>query len=108
MTDRADLARAAEVAAPHRARHAIRLLFTGEKVNDAQAAPHPPLRPVRVSLHGREFQVIPVADLVAMKLAANRDKDRVHVRGMDAAGLINCSGRDGAERRAASASSLHA
>ena len=27
-------------------------------------------------------------DLVRMKLSSYRDKDRVHVRGMDAAGLI--------------------
>jgi hypothetical protein len=32
--------------------------------------------------------VIPVADLVRMKLTSFRDKDRVHVRSMDAAGLI--------------------
>jgi hypothetical protein len=32
--------------------------------------------------------VIPVADLVRMKLTSNRDKDRVHIRSMDAAGLI--------------------
>jgi hypothetical protein len=32
--------------------------------------------------------VIPVADLVRMKLTSFRDKDRVHVRSMDVAGLI--------------------
>ena len=32
--------------------------------------------------------MIPVAELVFMKLTSNRDKDRVHVRSMDAAGLI--------------------
>jgi hypothetical protein len=32
--------------------------------------------------------VITVADLVRMKLSSFRDKDRVHVRSMDAAGLI--------------------
>ena len=30
----------------------------------------------------------PVAELLRMKLTSNRDKDRVHVRSMDAAGLI--------------------
>jgi hypothetical protein len=37
---------------------------------------------------GEDVPVIPVADLLRMKLSAFRDKDRVHVRGMDAAGLI--------------------
>lgn len=32
--------------------------------------------------------MIPVVDLVRMKLCSYRDKDRVHVRGMEAAGLI--------------------
>ena len=32
--------------------------------------------------------MISVADLVRMKLSSYRDKDRVHVRGMEAAGLI--------------------
>ncbi len=31
---------------------------------------------------------VPVIDLVRMKLNSYRDKDRVHVRGMDAVGLI--------------------
>jgi len=32
--------------------------------------------------------VIPVADLVLMKLSNNRDIDRVHVRDLDSVGLI--------------------
>lgn len=32
--------------------------------------------------------MIPVANLVQMKLSSYRDKDRVHIPGMDAAGLI--------------------
>ena len=39
-------------------------------------------------IKGQEVSIIPVADLIRMKLSANRDKDRVHVRSMDAAGLI--------------------
>jgi hypothetical protein len=71
------------------ARNAIHLLFTGEKVRPAQLEAHPSLRPVRAGIHGQEFWVIPVLDLVRMKLSSFRDKDRVHIRGMDAAGLIN-------------------
>ena len=70
------------------ARHAVRLLFAGEKVKASQTVPNPPLNPRRLALQGQEFWVIPVADLVTMKLSSYRDKDRVHVRGMDAAGLI--------------------
>lgn len=70
------------------ARNAIHLLFTGEKVKAAQLEAHPTIRPVRVGIHGQDFLVIPVRDLLRMKLSSNRDKDRVHIRGMDAAGII--------------------
>jgi hypothetical protein len=70
------------------ARNAVHLLFAGEKVKETQLEAHPRIRPVRSGIHGQEFLVIPVIDLVRMKLSAYRDKDRVHVRGMDAAGLI--------------------
>jgi hypothetical protein len=70
------------------ARNAIHLLYEGEKVKATQVEDHPAIRPVRAALHGQGFQVIPVADLLRMKLSSYRDKDRVHVRGMDAAGLI--------------------
>ena len=71
------------------ARNAVHLLFTGEKVKAAQLEAHPSIRPVRAGIHGQDFLVIPLADLVRMKLSSYRDKDRVHVRGMDAAGLIS-------------------
>lgn len=71
------------------AHNAIHLLFTGEKVKETQLEAHPGIRPVRAGLHGQEFLVIPVLDLLRMKLSSYRDKDRVHVRGMDAAGLIS-------------------
>ena len=70
------------------ARNAVHLLFAREKVKETQLEAHPSIRPVRTGLHGHNFLVVPVADLVRMKLSSYRDKDRVHVRGMDAAGLI--------------------
>lgn len=70
------------------ARNAVHLLFAGERVKQTQLEAHPAIRPVRAGLHGQDFLVVPVADLVLMKLSAYRDKDRVHIRGMDAAGLI--------------------
>ena len=73
----------------HSARNAVHLLFTGEKVKETQLEPHPGIRPVRAGMHGQDFLVIPVVDLLRMKLSSYRDKDRVHVRGMDSAGLIS-------------------
>jgi len=70
------------------ARDAVHLLYAGEKVKATQLESHPDIRPVQAGLHGQDFRVIPVIDLVRMKLSSYRDKDRVHVRGMDAAGLI--------------------
>jgi hypothetical protein len=70
------------------ARNAVHLLFAGEKVKLTQAEPHPDVHPIRTGLHGQEFWVVPVLDLVRMKLSSFRDKDRVHIRGMDAAGLV--------------------
>jgi hypothetical protein len=47
-----------------------------------------PITPESKRILGEEVFVAPVADLVAMKLSSYRDKDRVHIRSMDAAGLI--------------------
>jgi hypothetical protein len=66
----------------------VHLLFSGEKVKPGQTIPNPPLAPERKTVKGQEVRVIALADLVRMKLSANRDKDRVHVRSLDAAGLI--------------------
>ena len=70
------------------AKNAVHLIFSGEKVRPNQATPNPPILPEKKVIHGQEVLVIPVADLVRMKLSSYRDKDRVHIRSMDAAGLI--------------------
>jgi hypothetical protein len=70
------------------AKNAIHLIFSGEKVRPHYLLPTPPIEPVRKRIHGKEVMVIPVTGLVRMKLTSNRDKDRVHIRSMDAAGLI--------------------
>jgi hypothetical protein len=107
MIRRSDLEKVKEIAARHSfrfrhaagvdmllygasdsAKNAVHLLFSGEKVRPNQAAPNPPIQPESKAIHGRDVFVIPVADLVSMKLSSYRDKDRVHVRSMDAAGLI--------------------
>jgi hypothetical protein len=65
----------------------VHLLFSSEKVRPNQT-PNPSLTPERITLYGKQVSIVPVADLVRMKLNSNRDKDRVHVRAMDAVGLI--------------------
>lgn len=70
------------------ARNAVHLLFTDEKVRPNQATPNPLISPERKQILGKEVWVIRVGDLLRMKLSAYRDKDRVHTRIMDAAGLI--------------------
>jgi hypothetical protein len=108
MIERTDLPRAIAIAESHgfrlghsagldmllygesnSARNAVQLLFAREKVKETQLEANPAIRPTRVGLHGQEFMVMPVPDLVRMKLNSYRDKDRVHIRGMEAAGLIS-------------------
>jgi len=107
MIQRSDLERVKEIAARHgfrfrhtagldmlifgpaeSARNAVHLIFSGEKVRPQQAVPNPPIHAQRKTILGSEVFVIPVPDLVRMKLSSYRDKDRVHIRSMDAAGLI--------------------
>jgi hypothetical protein len=71
------------------AKNAVHLIFSGEKVRPSYLSPAPPIDPERKRIHGKEVMVIPVAGLVKMKLTSNRDKDRVHIRSLDAAGLIS-------------------
>jgi hypothetical protein len=106
MLDRSDFERVKEAAPRHgfHYRHAagldmllhgdekkairgVHLLFSGEKVRPYQT-PNPPLMPERITIYGKEVSVVPVVDLVRMKLNSYRDKDRVHVRALDAVGLI--------------------
>ncbi len=69
-------------------RNAVHLIFSDEKALPHYPAPAPPIDPERKLIQGKEVMVIPVVDLIRMKLTSYRDKDRVHVRNMDAAGLI--------------------
>ena len=70
------------------ARNAVHLVFSGEKVRPTQATPNPPIRPDLKRVHGKDVLVIPILDLIRMKLSSNRLKDQVHIKSMDAAGLI--------------------
>jgi hypothetical protein len=70
------------------ARNAVHLIFSGERVRPNQATPNPPIAPEKKRIQNQEVMVIPVADLVRMKLSSFRLKDQVHIQVMDAAGLI--------------------
>lgn len=70
------------------ARNAVHLLYSGEKVRPNQATPNPPIQPEKKRISGADVFIVPVAHLARMKLSAYRDRDRVHIRSMDAAGLI--------------------
>ena len=70
------------------AKNAVRLIFSGEKVRPDYPAPTPSLAPERKLIHGKEVLVIPVEDLVLMKLTSFRLKDQVHIKTLDSAGLI--------------------
>ena len=67
------------------ARRAIHLVFTGEKVRPEYHEPTPELGPCR---QVRGLRLIPLADLVRMKLTSFRAKDEAHLKDLDEAGLI--------------------
>ena len=67
------------------ARRAIHLIFTGEKVKANYPEPAPEFRPSR-TIQG--VRLVPLADLVAMKLTSFRSKDETHLKDLDEAGLI--------------------
>jgi hypothetical protein len=63
-----------------------RIIFAGEKVRpeDAVAAPE-----ITESDNTPRFRLLSLEGLVRMKLIANRDKDRTHLRDMLDVGLID-------------------
>jgi hypothetical protein len=69
-------------------RTTVHLHFTGDKVSDSQAMPHPEITPTRKTLHGLDVPVMRLHDLVLTRLNSERTIDRVSIRSMDALGLI--------------------
>jgi hypothetical protein len=61
-------------------RRAVHLLWAGEKVRPEYPLPSPTIREVELMENGRP--VVSLAGLVRMKLMANRDHDRAHLRDM--------------------------
>ena len=68
-------------------RRAVHLLWAGEKVTADCAWPSPAVEDRQVLEPGQT--VVSLSGLIRMKLLANRDQDRVHLRDMIDVGLIN-------------------
>ena len=68
------------------ARDAVHVVYAGEKVRPADCCPAPA---VSETVRNQAFRVITLGALVRMKLVAFRDKDRVHLRDLAAAGLVD-------------------
>ncbi len=66
-------------------RRAVHLVFTGEKVRQEYPEPAPELGTCR---RIRGLRLVPLADLVRMKLTSFRAKDEAHLKDLDEAGLI--------------------
>lgn len=67
-------------------RRAVHFIWAGEKVRPEYALPSPSLDETQRLESGRP--VVPLLGLVQMKLMANRDQDRVHLRDMIGVGLV--------------------
>jgi predicted metalloprotease with PDZ domain len=70
-------------------RHAVHLVWAGEKVRPGHEYPAPSVDQRETLSPG--LHVVSLAGLVRMKLQADRDQDRVHLRDMIEVGLV---GRD--------------
>ena len=67
---------------------AVHIVFANEKVYGTDLLPHPD---VTDSVPADHYRVLSLDALVKIKLNANRDKDRTHVRDMLDAGLIDAT-----------------
>jgi hypothetical protein len=68
-------------------RHGVHLVWAGEKVRAENPLPNPRIDERQELEPGKS--VVTLAGLVRMKLTANRDQDRVHLRDMIDVGLID-------------------
>lgn len=72
--------------AENRVRDAVHIIFAGETVRPDDPAPAPGVEEFE---RFETFRAVPLEKLVTMKLVANRDKDRTHLRDMLELGLID-------------------
>lgn len=66
----------------------VHLIFAGEPVKASDPAPAP-LVEEALQVQGLTYRVLSLEGLVRMKLVANRDKDRTHIRDLIGVGLID-------------------
>lgn len=69
-----------------RAREAVHILFANRKVRPEYPTPAPD--PGGAEVH-ETYRVLPLLDLVRMKLTSFRDKDRTHLRDLIEVGLVD-------------------
>lgn len=67
-------------------RDAVHILWAGEKAVPDAIAPTPEMG---VTEPGDGFELVPLEDLVRMKLTSFRDKDRMHLRDLASVGLVD-------------------
>ncbi len=67
-------------------RRAVHLVFSGEKVRPEYVTATPALSVPAETIQG--LRLIPLADLVRMKLTSFRAKDEAHLKDLDEAGLL--------------------
>lgn len=68
------------------ARRAVHLVFSGEKARQDYSEPVPGMGTYRM-IQG--IRVVPLADLIRMKLTSFRAKDEAHLKDLEEAGLIS-------------------
>ena len=71
-----------------KARDAVHVIFADEKVRPEDALPAPN---IAAAVATEKYRVLSLDALVRMKLTANRDKDRTHLRDMLDVGLIDAT-----------------
>jgi hypothetical protein len=74
------------------ARRAVHMIFTGEKVRNEYPETVPGLGSFRTI---RGVRLVPLADLVRMKLTSYRLKDQAHLKDLDEVGLVTPEIEDG-------------
>jgi hypothetical protein len=69
-----------------KARDAVHVIFASERVRPTDLAPNPEPEPWE---EAEGYRILPLEQLVRIKLTAFRDKDRTHIRDMIGVGLID-------------------
>lgn len=69
-------------------RRAVRLVLAGEMVKPGEFEPAPPLLAGSASCERKGLKLLPLHELVRMKLVSYRLKDQVHLKDLQEAGLI--------------------